>query len=134
MTYRLDEAAFAAWLDSYKAAWEARDPAAAAALFTPDATYHEMPFDAPIQGTQGIAAYWAKAVAGQESIFFTYDIFACAGDEGFCHWHCAFTGRPGGERIELDGVFRCRFAEPGQVDRFQEWWHVAVRPGPSAAE
>ena len=126
MSYRLDEAAFASWLDAYKAAWEARDPAAAAALFTPQASYHEMPFDPPIEGAEAIADYWAKAVAGQEGVTFTYDILACTGDIGLCHWHCAFTGVPGGEAIDLDGVFHCRFAEADRVDRFREWWHVRV--------
>lgn len=128
MSYRLEGAAFAAWLDAYKAAWEARNPAAAAALFTPDARYHEMPFDAPIEGSDGIAAYWAQAVAGQEDILFTYRILACAGDEGLCHWHCAFTGIPGGEKIDLDGIFRCRFADPALVARFEEWWHIRIVP------
>ncbi len=126
MTYRLEESAFTAWLEAYKAAWQTRDPAAAAALFTPAASYHEMPFDPPIEGTEGIAAYWAKAVAGQKDVRFTYEILACAGDEGICHWHCAFSGTAGGETIELDGILRCRFADPDHVDRFQEWWHVHV--------
>ncbi len=125
MKHGLEEATFAAWLDAYKAAWEARDPAAAAALFTPDATYREMPFDAPIEGTESIAAYWTKAVAGQEDILFTYEIFACASDEGICHWHCAFTGVPGGHKIELDGIFRCRF-DKDRVAAFQEWWHIRL--------
>ena len=126
MTYRLDEATFDAWLGGYKAAWEARDPAAAAALFTADASYHEMPFDEPIVGTEAIAAYWAQAVAGQEDVLFTYEILACSDDEGLCHWHCAFTGVPGGAKIDLDGIFRCRFADGARVDRFQEWWHVRI--------
>ena len=128
MNSRLEEAAFAAWLDSYKKAWEARDPAAAAALFTPDATYQEAPFDAPVEGAAGIAAYWAKAVAGQKDVSFTYEILACAGDEGLCQWHCAFTASPGGDQVDLDGIFRCRFADSAHVDRFQEWWHVKVQP------
>lgn len=126
MSLDLDPAAFAAWLDAYKAAWEARDPARAAALFTPDASYHEMPFDPPIEGGEAIAAYWAGAVAGQKDVVFTWEILACAGDEGVCHWHCAFTGVPGGEAIDLDGIFQCRFADPERVSRFREWWHVRV--------
>jgi uncharacterized protein (TIGR02246 family) len=131
MNHELEESAFAAWLDAYKAAWERRDPAAAAALFTLDATYCETPFDPPIEGRQGIAAYWAKAVGGQEDVSFTYEIIACSEDEGVCHWHCAFTALPGGGRVDLDGIFRCRFGEPGRVAGFQEWWHVRV--GPPAA-
>ena len=128
MSYELEEGAFAAWLEAYKAAWEARDSVAAAALFTPDATYHEMPFDPPIEGAAGIATYWAGAVAGQENILFTYEILACAGDQGLCHWHCAFTGVPGGEAIDLDGIFQCRFGAPDRVSHFREWWHVRVVP------
>ncbi|HEX6374428.1 MAG TPA: nuclear transport factor 2 family protein [Allosphingosinicella sp.] len=128
MSYRLEEAAFAAWLEAYKAAWEARDPAAAARLFAADATYHEMPFDAPIEGSEGIAAYWARAVAGQSDVRFTYEILACTGAEGLCHWHCAFTAVPDGAQIDLDGIFRCRFADAAHVDRFQEWWHVRIQP------
>lgn len=81
-------------------------------MFTADATYHEIPFDAPIEGADAVAAYWANAVAGQQDILFTARILACAGDEGIAHWHCAFTRIAGGERIDLDGIFRCRFAEP----------------------
>ena len=128
MSFRLEKAAFAAWLDSYKRAWEARDPAAAAALFTPDASYREMPFEPPIEGAAAIAAYWARAVAGQKDVSFTYEVLACAGDEGLCHWHCAFTADPGGDHVDLDGIFRCRFADPAHVDRFQEWWHVKAVP------
>lgn len=126
MNHSLEQSTFAAWLDAYKAAWEKRDAAAAADLFTPHATYRETPFDPPTEGRDGIRAYWAEAVARQEDVHFSYEIIACTGDEGLCHWHCAFTARPDGGQVELDGIFRCRFAEPGQVDRFEEWWHVRV--------
>lgn len=128
MGFELDKTAFAAWLDAYKAAWEARDPARAASLFTADAVYHEMPFDAPIEGEAGITAYWAKAVAGQDKVRFTYEILAVTGDEGICHWHCAFTGVPGGAAIDLDGIFRCRFHDASRVAHFREWWHVRIEP------
>jgi hypothetical protein len=77
-------------------------------------------------GTDAIADYWKKAVAAQSDVQFTWEILACAGDEGLCHWHCAFTGVPGGEAIDLDGIFRCRFADPRRVADFREWWHVRV--------
>lgn len=132
MTYRLDDTVFAAWLDAYKAAWEERDPARAAALFTSDARYHEMPFDAPIEGEAGIAAYWAKAVSGQKDVRFTWEILACTGAVGLAHWHCAFTGDPGGEAIALDGIFHCRFRDAARVEHFREWWHVQVKPAGGA--
>ena len=97
---------------------------------TADAVYHEMPFDAPIQGSDAVAAYWARAVAGQQDVRFTYQILAVTGPEGICHWQCGFTGVPGGERIDLDGVFRCRFADAELVERFAEWWHIRIVPAP----
>jgi hypothetical protein len=124
MSFSLDEPAFAAWLNAYKSAWETRDPARAAALFTPDATYHEMPFDPPIAGTEAIAAYWGNAVAGQKDVRFSHDILAVSGAEGICHWHCAFVVVQSGDVIELDGIFHCRFADARQVAAFREWWHV----------
>ncbi len=128
MTFELNHAAFAGWLDAYKAAWQDRDPARAAALFTADALYHEMPFDDPVAGEAAIVAYWEKAVSGQKDVRFTYEIFACTGAVGIAHWHCAFTGVPGGETIALDGIFHCRFADAQRVDHFREWWHVQVKP------
>lgn len=122
------QTAFAAWLDGYKAAWETRDPGEAAALFTADATYRETPFDTPLVGREAIAAYWAGAVAGQKDVRFTWEILSAAGAEGVCQWHCAFTGIPGGEAIDLDGIVRCRFAASGHVEKFEEWWHVRAAP------
>ena len=40
----LTSAKLTAWLESYGAAWETRDPDKAAALFTENARYHEMPW------------------------------------------------------------------------------------------
>src|SRR5215218_8189836 len=57
-----------AWLDGYEVAWESRDADRAAALFSTDATYHEMPFDAPLAGRDKIRAYWAKVTADQRDI------------------------------------------------------------------
>lgn len=124
----LDEAAFGAWLDAYKKAWESRDADAAARLFTEDATYRETPFDAPMAGREAIRAYWARVTAGQRDIIFGHDRIVCSGDEGLCHWTASFLTDPGGDRIQFDGLFRCRFAETGQVRVFEEWWHMKVTP------
>ena len=61
-------ASFAAWLERYKEAWEERDPQRVGAIFSADASYHEMPFDAPMQGRAAIEAYWARVTAGQRDI------------------------------------------------------------------
>lgn len=126
--FALTPAEHAAWLDRYKQAWEARDAAAAGALFTAEASYHEMPFDAPMQGRAAIEAYWARVTAGQANVRFSYEIVETARDQGVSHWHATFNGVPGGETIELDGVFVCRFADANTVSALREWWHVRVTP------
>ena len=125
--FTLTPAAYAAWLDRYKRAWETKDAAAAGALFTEDASYHEMPFDAPMQGRAAIEAYWARVTAGQSDIAFTAHVVMCAEDRGVSHWHAAFTGGDG-SAIELDGVFICRFTDAEIVSNLREWWHIKVTP------
>ena len=112
------------WLARYGEAWEKRDPSLAGALFTPDATYRETPFDAPFEGRDAIEDYWARAVAGQRDVRFSAEVLACAGDQAIAHWHVEFTAVPGDARVELDGIFILAFHPGGLVNRFEEWWHV----------
>lgn len=120
---------FSAWLARYGAAWSSRDAAAAGALFTEDASYHEAPFDAPMQGRTAIGDYWTRVTAAQSDILFQYDVIACQGEQGVAHWRAAFNAD--GALIELDGVFVCVLAaDRAQVRSLREWWHV--RSAPSA--
>ena len=132
MTVSIDAAAFSAWLDRYKQAWEERDADQALPLFTEDATYAETPFDPPKQGQAGIHDYWADIVIDQREVRFDYELLACAGDTGLAHWRASFRKLPDNDLIEFDGIFRCAFAEDGRVSRFQEWWHIRVTPANGA--
>lgn len=53
------------FMQGYKAAWEQRDPAMFAALFRPDGSYHNTPFQVQ-RGTAQLAEYW-KRVQLQET-------------------------------------------------------------------
>lgn len=118
---------FSAWLDRYGAAWTDRDALAAGALFSEDASYHEAPFDPPMQGRAAIEAYWARVTATQSDIVFRYDVIACTGDQGVAHWHAEFHAE--GALIELDGVFVCDFTpDRTLVGSLREWWHVRTTP------
>lgn len=128
MTFSLDSAVFAAWLDRYGQAWEQRDADLAAALFTDDATYCETPFDPPMAGRAAIHAYWARVTAGQRDVRFSSEMLACTGAAGICRWHATFNAEPGGDRIDLDGIFHCRFADERLVEALEEWWHLRVTP------
>jgi SnoaL-like protein len=122
----LTTAALEHWLARYEQAWEQRDPSQAAALFTENAPYHEMPFDAPKAGRNGIHAYWATVTADQRNVDFKWQIIAVNGQTGVARWSASLTSAASGARIELDGVFVLQFDGSGLCNELREWWHVRV--------
>jgi ketosteroid isomerase-like protein len=122
----LTVSALEAWLARYQQAWQQRDPAQAAALFTDNAPYHEMPFDAPKAGRTGIRDYWATVTADQRNIDFKSHVIAVNGQTGIARWSASLTSAASGARIELDGVFVLQFDGGGLCSELREWWHVRV--------
>ena len=120
----LDPVALETWLKKYGAAWQSRDPAAAAALFSADASYHEMPFDPVKQGRAAIQDYWRTVTADQREIRFESKIIAVNGNTGVAHWKATFKLQSTGATIALDGVFVLEFSESGECSSLREWWHV----------
>lgn len=120
----LNEAALDAWLVKYGAAWEKRDAAAAGRLFAPNATYHEMPFDAPKQGRAAIEEYWKGVTADQRDVKFKHEVVAVDGKTGVAHWSATFVIASTGATLSLDGVFVLEFDANGECAALREWWHV----------
>ena len=120
----LNESALQGWLQKYGAAWVARDPAAAAALFSSDATYHEMPFDAPKQGRAGIEEYWRNVTADHRDIKFESQVISVTGNTGVAHWSATVKLASTGATLTLDGVFVLQFDKSGQCTSLREWWHL----------
>jgi limonene-1,2-epoxide hydrolase len=131
------------FMQGYKAAWEQRDEAMFAALFTADGEYANTPF-AVQRGHAQLAEYWRR-VKLQEDVHVTYDILARAADSGIAHWHVTYqvaseglfqiwarsTGtnlvaRKPGEplpRMVLDGALKAEFESDGLCRNCQIWWH-----------
>jgi ketosteroid isomerase-like protein len=112
------------WLAGYERAWESRDAARAAELFTPNATYHEMPFEAPKAGQAGIREYWSSVTADQRDIDFKSQVIAVNGQTGVAHWTATLTATSTGARVELDGMFVLTFDASGRCSELREWWHL----------
>lgn len=119
----MDTRAFDGWLRAYGRAWEARDPEAAADLFTEDASYYETPFDPPATGRSAILNYWSAVPRYQRDISFRYQILAVTEDQGIARWWASFTRVENGRRVELDGVFLVTMDESDRCATFREWWH-----------
>ncbi|CAA7611512.1 conserved hypothetical protein [Magnetospirillum sp. LM-5] len=126
------------FMQGYKAAWEARDPALFAALFHPDGRYHNTPFQVQ-QGSAQLMEYW-KRVQLQEDVQVTFEILGA----GIAHWHTTYqvasedlfqiwaksTGtnlvsrQPGDPlpRMVLDGMLVATFKD-GLCAEARIWWH-----------
>src|SRR5690606_25695019 len=74
------------WLKGYRRAWESRDPDAAAALFTEDATYREEPYAEPFLGRTGVRDYWTRVTATQEDVEFRSGTPVVDGDRAAVEW------------------------------------------------
>jgi uncharacterized protein (TIGR02246 family) len=124
-TPELTPAAVEAWLARYEEAWEQRDAARAAALFTDSAAYHEMPFDAPKAGRAGIREYWATVTADQRDVDFKSQVVAVNGRTAVARWSATLKSASSGMRVELDGIFVLTFEDGGLLcSELREWWHV----------
>lgn len=120
---------FTQWLRDYQSAWESRDPAAAARLFSDDARYHWTPLVPPQQGPAEIAAVWEAAVSQQQDIRFTFAVFGVSGSTGMASWRADFTRLPDQFKVRIEGVLSAEFASAGKCRVFREWWHSAESPG-----
>lgn len=135
------------FMSGYKAAWEARDPAQFAALFTEDGRYHNTPFQVQT-GHVELRAYWSR-VQLQEDVQVSWEVLADQGVVGLAHWHVSYqvaseelfqiwarstgTGLPPRQpgdplpRMVLDGVLQARFSR-GLCAEARIWWHSMPQP------
>ncbi len=90
---QLSAAKLESWLSGYREAWEKRDAERAAQLFTENARYQEMPFDAPKSGRAGIREYWSGVTADQRDVE-----FHSADDRGVTETPASRTGRRNSSR------------------------------------
>jgi hypothetical protein len=121
----MNNADFERWLSAYGQAWEGRDPAAAALLFTDDAEYYWTPLDPPQRGPAGIAAAWQAAVSQQRDVKFRYEVLAMNGATGIARWRADFVRLPAGSKVCIEGILTAELADGTHCRVFREWWHSA---------
>lgn len=138
-----------AFMAGYKRVWEGQDKAGFAALFTPDGTYHNTPFQVQ-RGASELAAYWAR-IEHQRDIALRYSVLSETPDGGIAHWRVRYqvaseelfaiwaastgTGLPArtpGDplpRLILDGLLQAAFVPGGLCREARIWWHSTVDDG-----
>lgn len=135
-----------AFMLNYRRAWETQDDALLASLFTPDATYHNTPFNAQ-HGHAAIRKYWDR-VKLQGDIHVSFQVLVDGDRSGIARWQVTYrvlseemfamwaastgTGvparRPGDPlpRLALDGVALAEFEPAGLCRELRLWWHSSV--------
>ncbi len=116
------------WLDAYGQAWETRDPDAAAALFTDEATYQWGPFEEPLRGRDEIRKRWANATGAQEKVSFGYEPLAVTEDRGIARWWVSFVRPVERRRVRLEGIFVLALDATRRCREFREWWNGEEEP------
>ena len=112
-----------AFLDGYRKAWEDRDPAAVAVLFTEGAQYREKPFEPAFQGARGISDYWSRVTATQSDVSVRYGEYLAVRNRAAVEWWVTFAND--GVDVTLAGGFFLRFADSGLCEELVEYWHFA---------
>lgn len=120
---KLDRAGVQAWLVAYGSAWERKEPAEFAELFTKDVRYYWTPFDRPNEGRDRVRKAVEAAISRQENIEFAAEVLAVTSDTALAHWSCSFDRISTGRRVHLDGIFSMEFSDEGLCRAFREWWH-----------
>jgi ketosteroid isomerase-like protein len=111
------------WIGAYRDAWERRDAAAAASLFTEDALYRDNPFGEPHRGVDGVRAYWTGVTASQDDVAVRFGEPVVAADGRRAAAEFWVTMRNGGAEVTLTGILMLRFAADGRCEELREAWH-----------
>jgi hypothetical protein len=109
------------WIEGYRRAWVERDPQAAAALFTEDASYRSSPFVEPNLGQEGVVAYWTRATSTQADVEVEMGEPLVDGDHAAVEWWTRM--RADGDEITLVGCLLLGFAPDGRCEDLREYWN-----------
>lgn len=111
----------AEWIENYRVAWESRDPDAAAALFTPEATYRSNIVEEPHQGQDGVRAYWTSVTTAQDEVRVRMGRPYVDGSRVTVEFWTTMT--VDGEAVTLAGCLLLDFTDTWQCWRLREYWH-----------
>jgi len=107
------------WLAGYEAAWRAPGTGPLAALFTPDATYRQAPYEAPVTGLDAIGQMWEAERQGPEEVFtLATEIVAVDGPTAVVRAEVRY-GDP--VHQEYRDLWVLRLDADGRCRLFEEW-------------
>ena len=111
------------WIEEYRLAWENMDSDAAAALFTPDATYRDNIFEDHHRGQQGVRSYWESVTAPQSDVRVLMGRPFVDGSRVAVEFWA--TMKYAGEETTLPGCLLLEFDDKWQCRALREYWVTA---------
>jgi hypothetical protein len=109
------------WIEGYKKAWEATDPHAASALFSPNSTYRANIFEEAHQGRAGVEGYWGSVTASQSDVRVLMGRPFVDGSRVVVEFWT--TMKVDGDAVTLPGCLLLDFDEDGLCSHLREYWH-----------
>ena len=111
------------WVETYRQAWVERDPAAAADLFTEDATYRSFIFEDPHIGKDGVKSYWSDVTSTQANVQVTMGRPIVDGPRAAVEFWT--TMENSGEEVTLVGCLLLTFDDSGVCRSLNEYYEFA---------
>jgi limonene-1,2-epoxide hydrolase len=111
------------WVEGYRIAWENKDAKAAAALFTPDATYRSNIFEDAYQGRAGVEAYWESATTSQAAVRVQMGRPFVDGSRVSVEFWTNM--KVDDAEVTLPGCLLMDFDDDGLCRGLREYWHFA---------
>lgn len=108
------------WIEGYRTAWEDRDPDAAAALFTPGATYRSNIVEEPHRGQEEVRAYWMSVTEAQSDVEVRMGRPFVDGRRVAVEFWTNM--KVGGDDVTLPGCLLLDFDEAWLCTRLREYW------------
>jgi ketosteroid isomerase-like protein len=122
----LDHGTVRDWVAAYEAAWRTPGTAGLAAIFTPDATYLQSPYEEPITGLDRISRMWEDERHGPGEVFtMTSEVVALDGATAVVRVEVHY-----GDPVEQEyrDMWVIRFDRAGRCRSFEEWPFWPGRP------
>jgi hypothetical protein len=109
------------WIEGYRLAWVNRDPEAAAALFTPDATYRSNIVEEPHTGREGVEYYWRTVTESQSEVEVRMGRPFVEGRRVAVEFWTIM--KVAGDQVTLPGCLLLEFDDDWSCRRLREYWH-----------
>jgi hypothetical protein len=119
------------WAQTWTRSWPAKDVAAIASLYSPDAAYRALVFREPDLGVAGVQRYLTDNFAVEEDVECWFGEPIPAGNRAAVEWWATWVEN--GQRLTLAGATVLHFGDDGLVVDHRDYWNqVETREPPFA--